>query len=577
MKNAFYFGDNLHILREYIPDESVDLIYLDPPFNSNANYNLLFRSPDKSRWSDAQIATFEDTWSWGEAAEETLQYLEMTQGPPGVAIASLKRMLGQNNMLAYLTMMTARLIELHRVLRPTGTLYLHCDPTASHYLKLILDSIFSARNYRSEIVWKRTSAHANATKNFAAVHDILFRYTRSDKFVFNGAFADYSEEYIAEHFVHSDPDGRLFRRSDLRNPSKRPNLHYIYRASDGRDYEPHPNGWAVSQEVMKQLDEEGRLFFPKKEGGRLRKKIFLDEAKGVPVSDVWDDLPPIHASSAERLGYPTQKPIGLMERIIDASTQKGDVVLDPFCGCGTTLHAAQSMGRHWVGIDVAVQAMRVVQDRLIHEFKGIRFDVFGIPQSADAARFLAAKHPFKFEEWAVAAVGGMHSGKFRGDAGIDGSFYWLVGKDEKSRGIISVKGGKSLNPAMIRDLVGTLQREREETDDPQSIGIFICAHKPSKGMYDEARMAGYVETFIGRIPAIQVLTVEDLFAGNTIKVPAIYDTISAAAAGRARGKSAGQFIDPAEVLRQRHMLFSFEGGGGQKRVEVMPEQLKRAG
>ncbi len=574
MNNAFYFGDNLNILREYIPDESVDLIYLDPPFNSNANYNLLFRSPDKKKWSDAQITTFEDTWAWGEAAEETFEFLEMQPGRAGEVLSALRRILGETDMLAYLTMMAARLVELDRVLKATGSIYLHCDPTASHYLKVLLDAIIGASQFQNEIVWQRTASKALMKRRLPNNHDLLLAYRKSDGATWNESaiYQPYDEDNLpektAEKYSLRDENGRRYQLTSLLNPNKdRPNLTYEFLGVK--------RVWRWTQERMEKAYADGRVI--QTAPGRVpRFKRYLDEQDGIPLSDVWTDIPPLNSQAQERLGYPTQKPLALMERIIAMSSNEGDVVLDPFCGCGTTLHAAHSMKRNWIGIDVAVQAMRVVQDRLVNQFPSIDFGVFGIPKSADAARFLADKHPFKFEEWAVAAIGGMHSGKFRGDKGVDGTFFWLAEKDEKSRGLISVKGGRKLNPGMIRDLAGTLGRERRENHDPNAIAVFICAHKPSKGMLEEARKAGHVETFIGRVPAIQILTVDDIFEGRTINVPALFDTITAAAAGRTRSNRSIQFRNPEDILRQRSMLFSFEGGRETKSLDVMPKQLKKA-
>jgi site-specific DNA-methyltransferase (adenine-specific) len=259
-------------------------------------------------------------------------------------LEAMRSFLGENDMMAYLAMMAIRLIELHRVLKPTGSLYLHCDPTASHYLKLLLDAVFGPTTFRNEIVWKRTSAHANATQRVASVHDVLLHFGKSESVTYVAQYSPYDAGYVAEHFVHRDPDGRLFRRSDLVNPSVRPNLRYDYVASNGRLYKPHPNGWKVSLEVMQQLDKEGRLFFPVKDDARLRKNIYIDESPGVSLTDVWNDLPPIHASAPERLGYPTQKPVALLERIISASSNPGDLVLDPFCGCAPPSMPRKSSG-----------------------------------------------------------------------------------------------------------------------------------------------------------------------------------------------------------------------------------------
>lgn len=569
MNNAFYFGDNLHILREYIPDESVDLVYLDPPFNSNATYNLLFRSPDRDKWSDAQIATFEDTWKWGEAAEETFEYLEMEPGRAGEVLGALRRMLGENDMLAYLTMMAARLVELVRVLKPTGSIYLHCDPTASHYLKILLDAVIGPEKFQNEVVWQRTTGKALMTRRLPNNHDLLLAYRKSEQAIWNddAIYRPYDEtnlpEKTAQKYCHKDADGRLYTLDNLLNPNKnRPNLDYEFLGVK--------RVWRWTQERMQAAYEAG-LIHQSGPGKVPRLKRFLDEQKGIPLGDVWTDIPPLNSQAQERLGYPTQKPLALLERIIAMSSNEDSVVLDPFCGCGTSLHAAQSMGRRWIGIDVAVQAMRVVQDRLKHHFPMIDYEIFGIPRSVDGALYLAENHPFKFEEWAVSRIGGMHSGKYRGDQGIDGSFFYLADKDEKSRGIISVKGGRSLNPGMIRDLAGTLDRERRQTKDPKAIAVFVCAHEPTKGMIREARSMGTIETFTGPVPALQILSVQDIFNGETIRVPAMYDSITAAAAGRSGRGARGAFIDPRELVKQRQFYFEISGGRS-----VAPKQMELA-
>ncbi|ODM48386.1 DNA methylase [Ruegeria sp. PBVC088] len=566
MNNSFFFGDNLHILREYIPDESVDLIYLDPPFNSNATYNLLFKSPDKDRWADAQIATFDDTWRWGEVAEEAFNEVTSVPGRVADVLMSLRLILGTNDMLAYLTMMSARLQELHRVLRPSGSLYLHCDPTASHYLKIILDGVFGPSNFRNEVIWKRTSAHSSA-KRWGPVHDVILFYSAGEKFTWNRAKQPYDQTYIDAFFTHKDPDGRRWRRADLtgagtRNgPSGDP-----WRGIDVRAKGRH---WAVPHDKLDQMDAQGRIHWPKKVGGVPQRKRYIDELPGMPLQDIIDDIRPLHNVSRERLGYPTQKPVELMKRILEASSKEGDVILDPFCGCGTTLHAAEELGRRWIGIDVAVQSMHVVQDRLKHHFPAVDYEVFGIPKSADGALWLAENHPFKFEEWAVSALGAMHSGKFRNDGGIDGTFYYLTGSDDRSRGIVSVKGGRSLNPGMVRDLAGTVETQRQLTRDPKAIGVLICAHEPTRGMRDAAREFGKVDTLFGSIPGLQIITVEEMFAGSTIDVPAMLDTVAAAAIGRKQSfKDA--YKKPRD-LAQREMMFPIKGGLEDTPAEIAAE------
>ncbi|SOC20633.1 site-specific DNA-methyltransferase [Rhodobacter maris] len=580
MSNAFYFGDNLYILREYIPDSSVDLIYLDPPFNSNASYNLLFKSPDKTRWADAQIATFDDTWSWGDAAEETFEDVTAIPGKAADVLTSLRLILGTNDMLAYLSMMTARLIELHRVLKPTGSLYLHCDPTASHYLKIVLDAIFGVEGFRSEITWKRTYAHGNASRTFGCITDTILFYVASSDYTWNTSYRQVEGAELLRKYPNVDADNRRWQSVTLRNPSDRPNLKYPYTANNGITYLPHRNGWSCNEDRMRRYDAEGRLHYPAKPNGALRLKMYADESPGQAVQNLWDDIGPLSSQARERLGYPTQKPVALLERIITASSKPGDVVLDPFCGCGTTLHAAQNLDRNWIGIDVAVQSMHVVQDRLKHHFPHVSYDVFGIPRSVDAALWLAENHPFKFEEWAVSALGAMHSGKFRGDRGIDGTFYYMTGSDERSRGIVSVKGGRSLNPGMVRDLGGAVQTQRRLTKDEKAIGVLLTAHEPTKGMRDAAREFGKVDTLIGPIPTVQIITVAEMFAGSTIRVPMMLDTVAAAAHGR-KGNARSAFKAPRDIS-QREFLLPIAGGKGEpsdESVPVMPSfrRYRRAG
>ena len=316
---VIYCGDNLEQLGR-MPDACIDLIYIDPPFNSNRNYEVFWGETKEKR-------AFEDRHA-------------STQ--------------------AYIEFMRPRCVELARVLKKTGSFYYHCDWHASHYVKVMLDQIFGENEFQSEIIWKRTSAHSNATQNYAAVHDSIFFYSNGETPVWNRAYEPYNQEYIDEHFVHNDPDGRVFRRVDLVNPAHRPNLVYEYKG-----YKPHPNGWKVTKEKMEQLDREGRLFFPKKgTAGRIRRKLYLDESLGTPITNVWNDIKPIHASAAERLGYPTQKPLALLERILQASSNEHDIVLDAFCGCGTALVAAERLKRQWIGIDISPTACRVMAKRL---------------------------------------------------------------------------------------------------------------------------------------------------------------------------------------------------------------------
>ena len=516
--NTLYYGDNLDVLRRYVADESVDLVYLDPPFNSNATYNVLFKEHSGEK-AASQIKAFEDTWTWDQEAARS--YFETVQagGEVANALQAFYTLLGESNMMAYLAMMAPRLVELRRVLKPTGSIYLHCDPTASHYLKLLLDAVFGPENFVSEVVWRRTSAHSNASRKYAAVHDILLFYgKRSPRRTWNKQFEPYSEDYIQTHFVHVDPDGRRFRRVDMRSPGPRPNLRYDYTASNGITYKPHPNGWVVSREKMEELDREGRLFFPAKKDGRLRRKLYLDDSAGVPVSDNWTDIKPIFATGAERLGYPTQKPEALLERIITASSNEGDVVLDPFCGCGTAVAVAHRLKRRWVGIDITHLAVNLMKHRLLNAFgESVKdeYEVIGEPVDLEGARQLAADDPYQFQWWALGLVGARPVEQKKGaDKGIDGRITFHEGKPTDVKHILlSVKAGANIGAAMVRDLRGVVEREKA------AIGVLISMEPPTKPMREEAASAGFYTSPWGNHPRLQLFTVAALLDGMRIDAP----------------------------------------------------------
>lgn len=365
--NTLYYGDNLRILRDYLPSASVDLIYLDPPFNSNRSYNVLFKD-ESGRDSQAQIQAFDDTWHWGAEAQTTYEHL-ILHAPEKVAraVEALRMLIGTNQMLAYLVMMTVRLVELHRVLKPTGSLYLHCDPTASHYLKIILDAVFGVENFRNEIMWKRTSAKGHAFTGFAKNHDVIFRYTKSDKWTWNPVYTAHNPDYVEQFYKYADADGRRYRLDNLANPNKnRPNLTYEFLGVT--------RVWRWTKERMQEAYDKG-LVVQTKPGGVPAYKRYLDEQEGTPVGDTWSDINPIGAQAAEKLGYPTQKPLALLERIIQASSNPGDVVLDPFAGCGTTIAAAHKLGRRWIGIDITHLGVALLKYRLS--------DMFGLASGKD--------------------------------------------------------------------------------------------------------------------------------------------------------------------------------------------------
>jgi DNA modification methylase len=512
--NLLYYGDNLDVLRRHVKDESVDLVYLDPPFNSNANYNVLFAAKDGHR-AAAQIEAFEDTWTWDENAAR--QFAETVEQGGAVAdvLLAFERFIPASDMLAYLAMMAPRLIELRRVLKPTGSLYLHCDPTASHYLKLLLDAVFGPQSFINEIVWKRYGAHSNSA-TYGRVHDVILFYARSKELTFNKQHEPYTAEYIAERFKFSDPDGRRWAEQNLANPSMRPNLTYPFKASNGVTYQPPTNGWKYTLERMQALDDTNRLHFPSKANGRLRMKNYLDERAGVPVQDVWTDLTSIGGTSGERLGYPTQKPVALLERIVSASSNEGDVVLDPFCGCGTTVEAAQKLGRKWIGIDVTHLAIGLIKTRLRDAFGDmVRYNVIGEPTTAEDAAALAESDKYQFQYWALGLVGARpatQDQKKGADKGIDGRLYFHDGGDKTRQVIFSVKGGK-LKADDVRALDAVVRREKAD------IGVLLSFDAPTKPMRADAASMGFYDSPWGKHPRLQLLTVAELLAGASVDYP----------------------------------------------------------
>jgi len=535
-KNQLYYGDNLEVLRQHIKDESVDLIYLDPPFNSRQDYNVLFAEKDGTR-SSSQIMAFEDTWEWNVDAERAYEEIVEQGGRVSDAMRAFRTFLGHSDMMAYLAMMAPRLIELKRALKVTGSIYLHCDPTASHYLKMLMDAVFGTMAFRNEITWKRTSGHNDAVRQFGAVTDTILFYSKGDDYPFHVQYMPYSRSYIETFYVHSDPDGRRWRRSDLRSPHPRPNLIYEYKG-----WKPHPNGWAVSKEVMERLDREGRLHFPKKATGRIQLKRYLDEMPGQPCTNSWDDIPPIHALTAERLGYPTQKPEALLERIIKSSSNEGDLVLDPFCGCGTAIAAAQKLSRRWIGIDITHLAIGLIKKRLDDAFgESVRntYEVIGEPVDLTGAQELATNDPYQFQWWALSLVGSRPMEQKKGaDRGIDGRLYF---HDEPRGGktkqiIFSVKAGH-VQSAYVRDLRGVIERE-----DAQ-IGVLISMEAPTKPMLKEAAEAGFYKPpgLEDRYPRIQILTIEELLAGKRVEYPRLLEvTFKKAPKARPAAEKKGQ-------------------------------------
>ena len=419
-------------------------------------------------------------------------------------------------MMAYLTIMSVRLHELKRALKPNGSVYLHCDPTASHYLKIMMDGIFGPQAFKNEVVWKRTSAH-NSARKWGPIHDTILMYAPSDKFFWNKSLTQkYDQDYIDAFFVHEDPDGRKWARGDLTGSGTR-------RGESGKpwrgiDVTAKGRHWAVPHHELENLDRAGMIHWPEKAGGVPRLKRYADDLPGMPLQDIITDIKPVHNIGRERLGYPTQKPVTLLERIIRASSDNDAVVLDPFCGCGTTIEAAQRLGRRWIGIDIAYHAVRVIEGRMSDEFRGTsRFQVLGIPAAFDQAVALAGRDKYQFQWWAnyLFDPHAVREIKKGADRGIDGELYFPMGPGSRSYGklLISAKGGKKLSPSMIREFRGVLDRDKAE------MGLFVCLYRPTSEMVREAATAGFVDTAQGRKPRLQIVSIQDWFEGYRPDLP----------------------------------------------------------
>lgn len=491
-ENKLFYGDNLDILRKHVASESVDLIYLDPPFNSNRSYNVLFKD-ESGKHSEAQIEAFEDTWHWSEDAEQAYYELWSTASEEvSRAVVALRGLLGDNQVTAYLMMMAIRLVELHRVLRSTGSIYLHCDPTASHYLKVLMDAIFGPTNFRNEIVWHYSGWNKHLRTHFERRSDNILFYAKSKSQIFNGWSRPWQnvEEYLK------------VRKQKLRK------------------------------------DELGRDFVYSDAGGGKRVKRYIDEAmsKGAPIDNVWN-IDKLNNSSKERLGYPTQKPLSLLERIVQASSNTGDVVLDPFCGCGTTIAAAHSLGRRWLGIDITALSISLQKNRLASIGADSEFIVIGEPEDLESARHLAhdnrtKDNRYQFQWWALSLVSarplggkpGEKTGKKGADRGIDGVINFVDDRDYKpKRVVVQVKSGK-VKSGDLRDLRGTLEREEA------TMGIFITLEEPTRDMKREAVSAGFYSSpgWGQDYPRLQILTIKDLLGGAGVKMPPQHGTFKEA-------------------------------------------------
>lgn len=522
--NALYYGDCLEWMRKW-NDGSVDLIYLDPPFNSDATYNVLYSTEGAGT---AQTRAFDDTWHWDEAAEDRLErYLNAAGRRAHSAIVGLNRILGKSGMLAYLTYMAERLEEMYRLLNPAGSIYLHCDPEASHYIKVVMDAIFDHSNFRNEIIWKRTSAHSGAQR-FGPVHDVIFFYSMTDTHTWNRVYQPYEKTYVDTFYRHKETDGRLYRVGDLTGAGIRQGESGTsWRGHDptakGRHWAPprkFPGGENVpvsTLEALDYLDEIGRVHWPTGGNGVPGFKRYLDEMEGVVAQDIITDIPPLSAKSKERLGYPTQKPIALLKRLITASTNADDVVLDPFCGCGTSIDAARRLGRRWIGIDISSFAIDLIREIRLQDNT---IPAEGIPYDLESARKLAAEQAFNFESWAVTRLRGFAPNvKQIGDGGLDGrATLAQVPEDTDSRlALAQVKGGR-YQLHYLRDFVGVMHRENA------AIGCFVTLDPiTSKAARQEALEMGKIRVSGYTYPRLQLWSIREYFDGILPMMPIMND------------------------------------------------------
>jgi len=507
-ENTLYYGDNLDILRRYIKDETIDLVYLDPPFKSSQNYNILFKEKNGSQ-AASQIRAFEDTWTWSQDDEAVYADLVTKGGKVADCLQAFRTFLGPCDMLAYLVMMAPRLAELRRVMKPTASIYLHCDPAASHYLKMLMDGIFKPTNFKNEVYWKRSTPHGTAKRKYGVSCDILLFYTKTDTYTWNTPTIGLKPGYISKYYSCLDQKGHRFQPTSL-----------LGHRGVNPEYEWHGivKPWRYPPHRLDELEKNGMIYWPSK-GGVPRFRRYLDENAGQPVLSLWDDIPPVNSQAKERLGYPTQKPEALLERIIKASSKEGDLVLDPFCGCGTTIATAQKLKRRWIGIDITHLAITLMKKRLLDAFgTEAKFNVMGEPTSLPDAAALAESDPYQFQWWALGLVGARPVEQKKGaDKGIDGKIVFQgdeTGKFEQV--ILSVKAGHT-GRDHVHSLRGVMDGQKA------AIGVLISMQNPTGPMKEEAVTAGFFEskTWGKKYPKIQLLTIAELLAGKKIDMPPI--------------------------------------------------------
>ncbi|MGS2645774.1 DNA methyltransferase [Streptosporangium sp. G12] len=578
-ENKLFYGDNLEVLRSgAITPESIDLIYLDPPFNSNRIYNVVF---DRVGDAQAQIQAFDDTWKWTNETGDIYEHLVNGGGLPPLLsdmLESLLKIVGETNLMAYLVNMTPRLFELHKALKKTGSLYIHCDPTASHYLKIVLDMIFGAKNFRNEIIWRRTGAHSPRS-SFGPLHDVILFYTKSDSYYFKTIRTPYTKDHVEKRY-RLQSDGR-WKFTSGGNVLTGPGIRAGESGFSWRGFDPTAKNrhWAIPKFIENQMPESfaslGTLEKLEKAyraglieiipGAAWPTPVrYLNPEDGNPLGDIWayqpgtsgclagtnhaidEDVAYLGPTAPERLGYPTQKPVGLLRRIIRSSCPPGGIVLDPFCGCGTTLDAAINLGYRWIGIDITYLAVDLIRNRL-RQTHGDEIDstyeVLGVPADLAGAHALFSRSPFDFERWAVSLVKGTPNQKQVADKGSDGVVVFATGKKSRAKAIVSIKGGKNLSPSMVRDLEGVVSKTKDA-----EIGILITLHQSTKGMRDAANTSGsYSDWVRNRYSRIQILSIEELLGGKRPKLPPIVPPYTEARRQTDAGDQEPLFIDAIQV------------------------------
>lgn len=526
MMNKLYFGDCLEILKKLHqehPQGFIDLIYIDPPFNSKRNYNILFEEADLKD-TKAQKEAFADTWS-NISYKDTLEQIKDLDLDLNHFLDSLDRTRISKSSVAYLTTMAIRIHYMHKALKDTGSFYLHCDPNMSHYLKIVCDLVFNSRNFRNEIIWKRASTvkgnFGQGAKFFGPSTDSILFYTKSEDYRFHQPFTEYSDEYLRKFYKHVEPEtGRRYQLISMIGPGGAAKGNPSYEVMGVTRY------WRYSKEKMADFIARG-LVIQQKQGSVPRKKQYLDEGKGVAVQSLWDDVEALSASARESLGYPTQKPEALLERIIEVSTNKGDVVADFFCGCGTAVAVAQRLKRKWIGVDISHLAIGLIEKRLVGAYgKQIKktYEIHGLPKDIASARQLAQSTEqgrFKFQDWIIETMlGGVHNPKKTADGGWDGHLTFDVPNHKKEVVLIEVKSG-GVNVKNLREFIHVVEKQKA------SMGVFVCFEdEVTKPMLLEAKEHGYYrkDLFGAAYDKVQVITVEGLLEGEGIRMPDILHT-----------------------------------------------------